>query len=294
MNPNYFRYNLFALTILMFTLSFNTVRAESMTMEIIPLQHSLLDDILPVIRPMVVEGGTVTGMNDQLIVKTSPANLLEIKQLLRSLDTPPRRLMITVKQNVDGNLVTNEHGVSGRYRSGDVSISNRDPGRGGAKVAIRDKDGNVLRYRTLTTKSDIDDRNTFKVQTIAGQPAFIQQGSSVPVANQQTYITPGGGVIVQDGVEYRNVTSGFYVLPRVNGNRVTLLVSPQLNKVNRHQDGSFDLQNIETTASGYLGEWIQIGGVTEQFKERNSRFISSSRARGQEIRNVLIRVDEIL
>ena len=270
------------------------IHAEAMTLEVIPLQHSLLSEVLPILKPMVIEGGSVTGMNDQLIVRTTPSNLLEIKQILRSIDTPPRRLMITVKQNVDGNLVQNEHGISGRYRSGDVTVgTGPDDERDGAVIAIRDKDGNVLRYRTLTTKSDIDDRNTFKVQTIAGQAAFIQQGSSVPVADQQTIIRPDGVVVFQDGVQYRDVTSGFYVLPRLNGDRVTLFVSPQLNRVDRHESGVFDLQNIETTAHGYLGEWIQIGGVSQQHKDKNTRYYSSTRSQGQQTRNVLIRVDEI-
>ena len=273
----------------------NPANAEAMTLEIIPLQHSLLNDVLPVIQPLVVEGGSATGMNDQLIIRTTPSNLLEIKKILRSIDTPPRRLMITVKQNVDGNLVQNEHGISGKYRSGDVTVKTpRDGKPDGAVIAIRDKDGNVLRYRTLTTKSDLEDKNTYKVQTISGQAAFIQQGTSVPVADQQTYIRPDGVIIYQDGVQYRDVTSGFYVLPRLNGDRVTLFVSPQLNRVDRHESGKFDLQNIETTASGYLGEWIQIGGITQQHKDKNTRYYSSTRSQGQQIRNVFIRVDEIL
>ncbi len=278
--------------LLMFSVPITPANAEEMILEIIPLKHSLLSDVLPVIQPLIADGGTATGMNDQLIVKTTPSNLIQIKKLLNNLDTAPRRLMIIVKQNVDGNLTHNEHGLSGKYRSGDVTVQSPDVSDDGASVAIQDKEGNILRYRTLITKSNIDDRNTFRVQTIAGQPAFIQQGSSVPVANQQTFITPDG-VLVQEGVEYRNVTSGFYVLPRLNGNRVTLLVSPQLNKVSPHQGATFDLQNIETTASGQLGEWIQIGGITEQYKEKNSRNLVSTRSQGQEIRNVLIKVIEI-
>ncbi len=294
MRSNYSLTKFFLLSLVIFTITQPiSGKAETMMFEIIPLQHSLLEDVLPVVQPLVVEGGTVTGMNDQLIIRTTHSNMLEIKQVLRSIDTPPRRLMISVKQDVSGNFARNEHGISGRYKSGDVTVgTGRDRGDG-ASVAIRDKDGNVLRYRTLSTESDIDDRNTFKVQTIAGQPAFIQQGSSVPIANQQTFVTPGG-VVVQNGVEYRDVTSGFYILPRINGNRVTLFISPKLQKVNPYDNGTFDLQNIETTASGYLGEWIQIGGIDEDFKGKNSRYFSSSRSQSQEARQVLIKVDEIL
>ena len=53
-----------------------------MTLEIIPLQYRTADEIIPIIRPLVHQGGTVTGMNNQLIVKTTASNLIEIKQIL--------------------------------------------------------------------------------------------------------------------------------------------------------------------------------------------------------------------
>ncbi len=291
MNRHYYKLIYYSFFFITLTLAM-PVQAERLVLEIIPLKHRLLSDVLPIVQPLIVDGGTATGMNDQLIVKTTAANITEIKRVLNSLDKPPRRLMITVKQDVDGNLTRNEHGISGRYRSGDVTVKSPDPGRGGLVIQAEDEDGNALRYRTLTSRSKIDDKNTFRVQTIEGQPAFVQTGQSVPVANQQTYVTPGG-VVIQDGIEYRDVTSGFYVIPRLNGNHVTLLIAPQLHKVNPHQGGTFDIQNVETTASGTLGEWIQIGGMTEQHKDKNTRNLVSTRRLGQETRNVVVKVEEI-
>ena len=69
-----------------------TARAADMVLEVIPLKHRLSDDVVHIIQPLVTPGGTVTGMNNQLIVKTTPANLEEIKQVLNSLDQAPRRL----------------------------------------------------------------------------------------------------------------------------------------------------------------------------------------------------------
>ena len=40
-------------------------------------------------------------MQGKLIIRTTPKNLREIKQLLNEIDNAPRRLMITVKQDVD-------------------------------------------------------------------------------------------------------------------------------------------------------------------------------------------------
>ncbi len=56
-----------------------------MQLEVIPLQKRMVDEVIQIIRPLVAPGGTVTGMNNQLIIKTTPSNLAEIKQVLRKL-----------------------------------------------------------------------------------------------------------------------------------------------------------------------------------------------------------------
>ncbi len=270
------------------------IQAEEMILEIIPLQHRTTDDIVHILRPLVVPGGTITGMNNQLIIKTTPDNLAEIKNILQSLDHSPRRLLITVKQDIGGQIQAREDSLSGKYSSGDISIESKDPGPSDEGLVISGKDdkGNVIRYRTLDTTSGTDDKNAFTVQALEGYPAFIQAGQSVPVQNRSTFVTPGG-VVVNDTTEYYEATSGFYVLPRLNGDQVTLLVAPRLSRVNPGQTPVFDVQNVETTASGRLGEWIELGGINQSFNDDSRQTLSSSRTRGQEIRSVLIKVDEI-
>ncbi len=268
------------------------IMAEAMRIETIPMNNRSVDDVIPVLRPLVVEGGTVTGINNKLIVKTTPTNLKQIKQVLAEIDNTPRRLMISVKQDVDGNLSVTESGLSGRYNSDNVKIQSPDNGRGGTIIQGKDSDGNVIRYRQLNTRSRLEDKNVFRVQTLEGNPAFINTGQSIPIANQTTYVT-GGGVVVQDGVEYRDVSSGFYVLPRLQGDNVTLLIAPHLSRVSPNQAAIFDIQNVETTASGRLGEWIQVGGATQHYNDDSNSNTISTKRRGQEQRKVMVKVEEV-
>ncbi len=271
------------------------LNAAEMTLEIIPLQFRNAEEIIPIIRPLVQHGGTVTGMNNQLIIKTTAGNLMEIKQILAQIDKAARRLLITVKQDISGDINTREHGVSGRYSRGDVTVSsnNRPDNNRGLVLSAEDQDGNNIRYRNLSTRSDIDDRNTFQVQTVDGKAAYIQTGQQVPIANRNAYVTRGG-VVVQDTIEYHDVSSGFYVLPRLNGDRVTLLVSPHLSRIQPNQGGVFEVQNAETTTIGRLGEWLQIGGVTQHFNTSDKEILHSTRQSGQEQRTIFSKVEEIL
>jgi hypothetical protein len=234
------------------------VLAEKMELEIIPLQNRMTDDVIHILRPLVTPGGTITGMNNQLIIKTTPDNLAEIKSVLQSLDLPLRRLLITVTHDIGGQFQRREDALSGRYSSGDVSISSKDPNRSneGLVIAAEDDDGNRIQYRNLSNRTTIDDKSAFRAQALEGSPAFIQ-------------------------------------LPRLNGDRVTLLIASRLTSEQPGRIPTFDVQNVDTTASGRLGEWIRIGGINQSFDDSSRQNFSSSRARGTETSSVLIKVDEI-
>ncbi|NKB36675.1 MAG: hypothetical protein GKR93_05810 [Gammaproteobacteria bacterium] len=275
-------------------MSISFVYAANMSLELIPLQYRTTDEIIPIIRPLLVDGASLSGANNQLIIKTTSANLAEIRQILAGIDIAARRLLITVKQDVEGQIDRRDQGISGKYSTGDVSISsnNRRDNNRGIVLSAKDKEGNNIRYRDLSTRSDLDDANTFQVQTVDGKAAYVQTGQQVPIANQNAFLTPGG-VVIQDTINYHDVSSGFYVLPRVNGDRVTLQISPRLSRVQPNQAAIFEVQNAETTTIGRLGEWIQIGGITQQFNRNKRENLRSTRQNGQEQRSILVKVEEI-
>jgi type II secretory pathway component GspD/PulD (secretin) len=272
------------------------VAAESMVLEVIPLKHRTADDIIQILRPLMQPGGTITGMNNQLVVKTTPSNLEQIKAVLAKLDNSPRRLLIRVKQGVLANTKQQEQSLSGNIASGDVSVGVNDTGTGnreGLVISGSDDQGNNIRYRGNETRSQSNEGNTFMVNATEGYPAYISIGQSIPVSSRTSYVTPGGGVTVNDGTEYINADSGFYVLPRLNGNRVTLLIAPRLTKVGPGRAPILDVQDVETTVTGHLGEWLDIGGLEQQSSSSGQGIASNSRQSDSQSRSVLIKVDEI-
>src|SRR6478735_9601175 len=65
--------------------------------EVIPLRHRTAEQVIPVLQPLLAPGGALSGQYNQLIVRTSPENLAQIRQVLESIDKPSRRLMISVR-----------------------------------------------------------------------------------------------------------------------------------------------------------------------------------------------------
>tara|TARA_B100001142_G_scaffold305006_1_gene333590 strand:+ start:373 stop:1236 length:864 start_codon:yes stop_codon:yes gene_type:complete len=266
--------------------------AESMKIETITMQNRQVGDVIPILKPLVVKGGTVTGISNKLIVKTTPSNLKQIKQVLAQIDSVPRRLMISVKQDVDINLNIQQSGLSGGYSTRDVKIKSPDADYGGTIIQARESEDNVVRYRQMETRSRLEDRNVFRVQVLEGQSTFISTGQSVPIPNQTAFVT-GDGVVVQDGVEYRDIESGFYILPRLRGDNVTLMISSKFSHVSPNQVAIFDIQNVETTAKGQLGKWIPVGGAAQHYNNSSKKNSISTNRRKQKQKNILIKVEEV-
>jgi hypothetical protein len=255
------------------------LRAE---VEIVPLRHRTVDQVLPVLRPLVEAGGALSGAQNQVIIRASPANIADLKRVLASIDTPQRRLMISVRQDLESSDVNRAAGVRGTVGSGSVVFGNEPGGAGrGRGVDVRIDDSNTRR----------DERVDQQVQALEGSPAFISTGSLQPLPTRNVARTPGGGVIVTDSVGYRDVSTGFEVVPRVAGERVFLDINPR--RETPGPGGTVNVQRVSTSASGRLGEWFEIGAFAQSAVTQGGGFASSSDAQRQENRRVWVKVEEL-
>lgn len=258
-------------------------------LEVVPLKHRSAEELLPIVRPLLDKDGVASGMNYQLILRTSPRNLAEIKKLLISIDVAPRRLKITVMQDVDRDTAERLTSVSGGAGS-NPRITLPDGGSG-ASVEIgsgRDRlKANVISTRTLEVG-----RNTQQLQVIEGNRALVRTGQSMSLPQHQVIQHPWGTQVI-DSTEYREVERGFYVLPRVNGDRVTLEISAQNDAPVRGDPQSVSTQRASSTLSGRLGEWMELGGTGQRDSVDDSTISSRSASRKHEQRSVLIRVEEV-
>jgi hypothetical protein len=234
-------------------------------------------------------------MNYQLILRTSPHNIRQIKRLLESIDVAPRSLKITVMQNVDSETaarLTEVSGSVGLSREARVIV----PGSGnssGLNVELgqgRDR----LKAQVASTRSLENERNTQQLQVLEGNRALVRSGQSVAVPQRQV-IQNQWGTRVIDSTQYQEVGSGFYVLPRVNGDRVTLEISAQNDSL---APGSGDqptvrIQQTSSTVSGRLGEWLEVGGLGQRKNIDDSAVSARSASRKHEQRSVLIKVEEV-
>ena len=279
-------------TVLLFCLSF-PLHAEQLELEVITLKYRTAQDVLPVVQPLVNQaGGTVSGTQNRLIVRTTRANLDEVRRILAGIDTLPRRLQVTVKQDAGQSAMQRSTEVSGNAAVGNnaqviIPPSGRD-GRG--LVIQRQQSGNSVRAQVQGSESRGNENNVQQLQVLEGNEAFIGARQLVP-AQQQTIIqTPQGPQVVQN-TQFRDTTSGFYVRPRVSGEQVTLEVRPQRERLG--PDGSIDTQIVSTVVSGRLGEWMELGGIDQSRAQQNSAIASRDSERNSDQRRIYIKVEEM-
>lgn len=268
------------------------LRAQQL--EVIDLQYRLANDLIPILQPLLDADGVLTGTDDKLFVRTSPANLEQIRQAVAALDRAPRQLLITVGQGTVTNLDAASARGSATIGDGDVQVGvNRPPGPdSGAQVVVRGQ------------RQEAELRNVSSVRALEGYETYIAVGQSVPITSTQV-VTGWGGSSVQQSTTYHDVTTGFYATARVSGDRVTLEISPRQqenrpgagtirtgNVAVRSSAGTVQTRSVVSTVSGQLGEWMELGAVRETDADAQAGLLVWGRRSGSSEYSAWVKVDE--
>lgn len=247
--------------------------AWGQTLEIIHLKHRNAEAVLPQLQPFVEPGGALSGMNDTIFLRTSVRNRQEIKALLNTLDTPVRRLIISVRQNGSNAEEGSGAGVSGRVKIGE----------GAPTISGR---GHLYRSDRSSRRDTLQ-----QVQTIDGGRAAIMVGQSFLVPMRQVVLTPTGVVVSEQFIQ-RDLGTGFVAVPRLNGDRVTLDISPR-DDMPGPLPGSVNVQRLHTTVSGQLGEWLELGGSVREQSSSSGAIASYRAGSASRQRRVLLKVEAL-
>ncbi len=251
--------------------------ADQKVLEIIELSGRPAEEIANIVRPLLDRDETVVSHRSQLIFKINPTNIGEIRRLVSQLDVSPHRLMISVLQGKDLNV--DELNARGRIN---VNIGSRD--RGGNKIKAR---GHFYQ-----TESDSTLGTTQKLQTLEGTPALIKVGEEYPVPNYSTD-RYGHQTVISGGLEYREATTGFSVIPRLVGREVNLEISPWSDQRSSLGNGRIEVQSVRTTVRVLLGEWVELGGVSETESFEQWGTLSRSHRTRKQKNRIFVKVEDL-
>ena len=249
--------------------------------EVFTLQARPLEEILPVIRPFAGPDGAVTGMGNNLVVKAAPARILEIRKLLAELDRPPHRLQITVGNQGDRTASSSGYSASADIRVGDAQVGINSPGypvdASRARLGLHDRTSRDAR------------NSSYRVQGLEGQPAFIRSGVRVPLRGTHHYYS-NGIPYARHTTQWHDASSGFYVVPRLNGDTVTLEILQHDDRAG-HGYGVVSTRSAATVVRGRLGEWLDLGGIDNSSQPRQGGLGRAQTSGMSDTQQIRVRVE---
>ena len=258
------------------------------TLEVIPLHNRTVEEVMPSLRPLLEPGGTLTGMQGQLILRASDANRAEIKQALAAIDTIPRQLTITVRQSLNRADTRQAAELFGKIDGRHVDLTLPPAGTGGAHLEIagdRARIGARLDDRSLDQVSQVSQH----LRVADGGRALIHASVELPYTVRERVAGPHG-TIERESVVFRSVGSGFHVEPHVVGERVTLDIHP-VQQTFGASPHVIEGQELRTTVSGRLGEWIDLGGGNSRDQRTQRQLLGSRQVESRETRQVWLKVE---
>ncbi|BCA79709.1 hypothetical protein [Desulfuromonas sp. AOP6] len=255
----------FWLIVLVCSLVGPPVEARSEAFRVIQLQHRFAGDILPLITPLLREGENVTGNDSVLILHASPDRLSDLTDLVTTLDTPRKTLKISVRQERAGG--------DGATRTGLVLSGPEQIYAGGTRT---------LGNRQQATESFL--------RVLEGEAALLVIGREVPFTTEIAVVA-GKHRAFSRTVEYKSVTTGFWVRPKILGQKIFLEVVPHMMALGPQGEETLEFQELSTTVALSPGQWVDLGQQLQQADEVSSSIVRLHTHNSQGEGRIWIRVD---
>ena len=260
--------------------------------QVLQLRHRDADEVMPILAPLLQGEGRITGRQYQLFVRTSEKNVAEIQRVLKEIDTPLRTMRISVRHTGNQNTTVRQREVSGEQRVGENTriIVTPTAGNGGMVVTRAGKNG-VVRYRTEQSTNERRQDGAQFVSVLEGKRAYIAVGVSVPQV-QTFVILVGDRLAMTNGVTYRDVSTGFEVLPRMRGDHsVDLEITPRVAFLGDRGNQTITFQELSTHVSVKMGEWIDLGSTLSNSSQVSRTILGASSDSSEEQQRFKVRVE---
>ena len=265
--------------------------AQADSMSTIQLQNRPAEEVIPIIKPMLGANDVITGEGFKIFLRSSPETLERVRGMIDVLDTRAKVMLVSVFQGSERDL--GKLGISAniQFETGNASV---DIGNGSGN---NNDAGGSITYGTangsasisgISTQESLRDIPVHQVRVTEGTEAYIETGEQIPYFFGATSIGPRGNA---GSVEYKDVMTGFYVLPRIRGDNVILEVSPFKSSQSTTGSDNIDTLSAGTTITGRVSEWLLIGGVTEQLERTESGIGTTVTTQGGDDTGIWVRAD---
>ena len=211
---------------LFFLLLICSLNASAQDMSLHVISRPDAGALVPVIGPLLPEGGTVNAYQGKLIIRTTDQNFHELQSVLGELNSKPSSVIVYLRRA--GSAETSRSGAG-------IDIVRR-PAQTSARVHVQEQ------------RESLQRQDDYRIRTLSGYPAGINRG---------TLLALSGG---DYGTVLHNLERGIQVTPQVNTDGSVTLQIQQ-----RHDQpggpGIAATQHTSSTLRLQPGQWQQMGAI---------------------------------
>jgi type II secretory pathway component GspD/PulD (secretin) len=245
---------------------------------VIKVQYRRAAELVPVVQSMLSAGGSVTVSQrvNSLVIVDNPEAIRRVQAFLEQFDKPVEQVRIHVRFNTAGSDEESAIAARGRYSKDKVSVAVGRKKKDGVDISLEDRE-----HRRNSTSSAF-------VVAMSGSPAFIRAGKEIPYRQGSAFFrrhAPGGATVA-----WQNAESGFEVTPIVAGDNVHLKIVPRISYDDR-KDAVIRFFEARTELTTPFGQWVEIGGTTDQQNEIFREILSQGVGGGNSVNSISIMVE---
>ena len=271
---------LFRLTVpvVFFLTILGATRSSAETL-VYPMQYRTAAEAVPMVQPLLSPGGRAVAdaRTNALLVVDDEEAIQRVREFLAGFDKPGKMVRIRVRFDESGTRETTSVEGSARASGKDWSASAGKP---------MTKDGVSVR---LQERSRLHQGSSeFFVTVVSGGAAYIMVGQDILYTQRWVDLTRYARIT--EAVTIQRIETGFEVIPVILKDHADLEITPRISH-GGPRPGVIRLMEASTRLVAPVGQWVTIGGASEQSNEVISAVLEAGRGERRSVNSISLLVE---
>ena len=222
---------------------------------VIKVNYREAADLFPLVQSLLTSEGKASfdERTNAIIVNDTGESVAKVRAFVATMDKPTEQVRVRFRFKEASLSTDRDISTSGKVSGDHWSVST-----GGAE-----EEG--VHVRAQDSKTQHRGQTESFISVMSGSTAYIWVGRHIPFTQRWVYLTHTYAHEVET-VQFQRVETGFEVKPVVAGDRVHVEIVPRISSFEEER-GVVRLTEASTKVTVLRGQWVTIGGTSEQTNE---------------------------
>lgn len=223
---------------------------------VIKVNYREAADLLPLVQSLLSPEGkaSLDERTNSIIVVDTSESVAKIRAFVATMDKPAEQVRVRFRFK-----------EASRSTDRDISTSGKISGEHGS-IAIGGAEEEGVHVRAQDSRTQHRGQTESFISVMSGSTAYLWVGREIPFTQRWVYLTHTYAHEVET-VQFQRVETGFEVKPIVAGDRVHIEIVPRISSLEDRERGVVRLTEASTKVTVLKGQWVTIGGTSEQSNE---------------------------